>query len=200
MAKNLPEIAPLPLAVGVLVLYNLFVLPLTTSLLSFGIGLIAYSITKSLILVLVILAIAPLLILSERVHVERFADTTDDATKISERVKAMKEQGKVVPQETTGVLESQEVANFQDINAPSTDVSGAPATPDSIPAFVREKGRLLLVPEHSVERLENKEVNPREQRVLQNGEDTEGVNTALVPDATQLPEPATAAASKAPSM
>ena len=200
MAKNLPQIAPLPLAVGVLVLYNLFVLPLTTSLLSFGIGLIAYSITKSLVLVLVILAIAPLLILTERARVERFADTTDDAAKISERVKAMKEQGKAVPQETTGVLESQEIANFQDINAPSTDVSGVPATPDSIPAFVREKGRLLLVPEQSVERLENKEVNPREQRVLQNGEDTEGVNTALVPDATQLPEPATAAASKAPSM
>ncbi len=200
MAKNLPQIAPLPLAVGVLVLYNLFVLPLTTSLLSFGIGLIAYSITKSLVLVLVILAIAPLLILTERARVERFADTTDDAAKISERVKAMKEQGKAVPQETTGVLETQEIANFQDINAPSTDVSGVPATPDSIPAFVREKGRLLLVPEQSVERLENKEVNPREQRVLQNGEDTEGVNTALVPDATQLPEPATAAASKAPSM
>ncbi len=200
MAKNLPQIAPLPLAVGVLVLYNLFVLPLTTSLLSFGIGLIAYSITKSLVLVLVILAIAPLLILTERARVERFADTTDDAAKISERVKAMKEQGKAVPQETTGVLETQEIANFQDINAPSTDVSGLPATPDSIPAFVREKGRLLLVPEQSVERLENKEVNPREQRVLQNGEDTEGVNTALVPDATQLPEPATAAASKAPSM
>ena len=49
MAKSLPDIAPLPLAVGVLVLYNLFVLPLTTSLLSIGISLIAYSITKSLV-------------------------------------------------------------------------------------------------------------------------------------------------------
>jgi hypothetical protein len=195
MAKNLPEIAPLPLAVGVLVLYNLFVLPLTTSLLSIGIALVAYSITKSLILVIVILAIAPLLILTERARVERFADTTDDATKVSERVKAMKEKAQIVPQETTGVLESKEIANFQDVNA-ANDNSSAPV-PDSIPAYVKEKGRMLLVPEHSVERMETKDANPREQRVLQNGEDAEGVNTALTPDATQLPQPETAAASVA---
>lgn len=193
MAKTIPDIAPLPLAVGVLVLYNLFVLPLTTSLLSIGISLVAYSITKSLVLVIVILAVAPLLILTERARVERFADTTDNATKISDRVKAMKEQLATAPQETTGVLESTEIANFQDMQG--EDVSGAPV-PDSIPAYVKEKGRLLLVPEHSVERQETLDKNPREQRVLQNGEDAEGVNTALTPDATQLQEAETSAASK----
>lgn len=196
MANKIPEIAPLSLAVGVLVLYNLFVLPFTTTLLSVGISLIAYSLTKSLVLVIVILAIAPLMILSERARVERFADTTDGATKISERVKAMK-ASHAAPQETTGVLESNEIANFQDINA-AMDASGATApVPDSIPAFVKEQGRLLLVPEFSVERLENRESNPREQRVLQNGEDAEGVNTALAHDATTLPVPATSAASVA---
>lgn len=192
MANKIQDIAPLSLAVGLLVLYNLFVLPFTTSLLSIGISLIAYSLTKSLVLVIVILAVAPLMILSERVRVERFADTTDDASKISERVKAMKAGHTAVPQETTGVLESKEIANFQDIN--TLDASGV-AVPDSIPAFVKEKGRMLLVPEFSVERLENKEMNPREQRVLQNGEDTEGVDTALVSDATTLREPETKAAS-----
>jgi hypothetical protein len=191
MANKLQEIAPLSLAVGLLILYNLFVLPFTTSLLSIGISLIAYSLTKSLVLVIVILAIAPLLILSERTRRERFADTTDNAQKISERVKAMKAGESTSPQETTGVLESTEVANFQDLN----DVSGSNPVPDSIPAFVKEKGRLLLVPEFSVERLENRESNPREQRVLQNGEDREGVNTALTSDATELPAPSTAAAS-----
>ena len=197
MANKLQEIAPLSLAVGLLVLYNLFVLPFTTSLLSIGISLIAYSLTKSLVLVIVILAIAPLLILSERARKERFADTTDNAQKISERVKAMKSGEITTPEETTGVLETTEIANFQDL----TDASGSNPVPDSIPAFVKEKGRLLLVPEFSVERLENRESNPREQQVLQNGEDSEGVNTALTADATTLPEAATTAASVAtPSM
>jgi hypothetical protein len=195
MANKLQDIAPLSLAVGLLVVYNLFVLPFTTSLLSIGISLIAYSLTKSNVLVIVILAIAPLLVLSERVRVERFADTTDDATIISNRVKAMKQASASAPQETTGVLESKEIANFQDMN-PAQDISGV-ATPDSIPAFVKEQGRLLLVPEFSVERLENKETNPRPQRVLQNGEDSEGVNTALTSDATQLNQPETSAASVA---
>ena len=195
MANKIPQIAPLSLAVGLLVLYSLFVLPFTTSLLSIGISLIAYSVTKSLVLVITILAVAPLLVLSERVRVERFADTTDNATKVSERVKAMKEAQLSAPQETTGVLETNEIANFQDMNA-SQDVSGAP-TPDSIPAFVKEKGRMLLVPEFSVERLEMQDSNPRPQRVLHNGEDVEGVNTALTPDATQLKGPETAVASVA---
>jgi hypothetical protein len=189
MANKLQEIAPLSLAVGVLVLYNLFVLPFTTTLLSLGISLIAYSLTKSLVLVIVILAVAPLLILSERASVERFADTTDNATKISERVKAMKAGRET--QETTGTLESTEIANFQDVN----DVSGSTPVPDSVPAFVKEQGRLLLVPEFSVERLENRESKLREERVLQNGEDTEGVNTALVSDAATLPDASTKAAS-----
>jgi hypothetical protein len=195
MANKIPQIAPLSLAVGLLVVYSLFVLPFTTSLLSIGISLIAYSVTKSLVLVIVILAVAPLLVLSERVRVERFADTTDNAIKVSERVKAMKEAQLSAPQETTGVLETNEIANFQDMNA-TQDVSGAP-TPDSIPAFVKEKGRMLLVPEFSVERLEMQDSNPRVQRVLQNGEDVEGVNTALTPDATQLQGAETAAASVA---
>lgn len=189
MANKLQEIAPLSLAVGVLVLYNLFVLPFTTTLLSLGISLIAYSLTKSLVLVIVILAVAPLLILSERASVERFADTTDNATKISERVKAMKLVRET--QETTGTLESTEIANFQDVN----DVSGSTPVPDSVPAFVKEQGRLLLVPEFSVERLENRESKLREERVLQNGEDTQSVNTALVSDAATLPDASTKAAS-----
>lgn len=193
MANKLQEIAPLSLAVGLLVIYNLFVLPFTTSLLSIGISLIAYSLTKSLVLVIVILAIAPLLILSERTRRERFADTTDNAQKVSDRVKAMKQGQAVVTEETTGVLETTEIANFQDVN----DVSGSSPVPDSIPAFVKEQGRLLLVPEFSVERLENRESNPREQRVLQNGEDAEGVNTALTADATALTPAETSAASTA---
>jgi len=60
---------------------------------------------------------------------------------------------------------------------------------------------LLLVPEHSVERQAFTDKNPRVQTVLMNGEDNEGVGTALTPDATQLQEAETRAASKVtPSM
>jgi len=105
----------------------------------------------------------------------------------------MKESQATAPEETTGVLETTEIANFQDVN----DASGSNPVPDSIPAFVKEQGRLLLVPEFSVERLENRETQPREQRVLQNGADNEGVNTALIADATTLTPAATSAASVA---
>jgi hypothetical protein len=202
MAKLMgKDINPVSLGVGLLVLYNLFVLPFTTSLLSIGISLIAYSLTKSLLLVLGILAVAPLLILSERVRMERFADTTDTAEKISDRVKALKETAAVstgpVQQETMGVLESAEISNFQDVNA---DAAAAPP-PDSIPAYVKQQGRMLLVPEFYVDRQENKDSNPKPQRILQNGEDTEAVSTALVPEGAQLEQAeAKAASSMTPTM
>jgi hypothetical protein len=73
---------------------------------------------------------------------------------------------------------------------------GAPSV--SVPAFVREQGRLLVVPEFSMPPPGSVERNPKMNPYVPQ-HDSEGVATALASDATQLP-PADEAAGDRPGV
>ena len=75
-------------------------------------------------------------------------------------------------------------SNFQDANA--LEERGAPGV--SIPAFVRQQGRMLVVPEFSVPRNTSVDRAPKANPYVPQ-HDEEGIESALASDATRLPAP-----------
>ena len=186
----------LQIVVILLVLHNFFYLPFSPFVLTIAAAAAAYGVTKSLIIPAVILFLAPIvkMVLVIMKKTDNFQNV--GAETVSDRVKnmAIKTPSNTAYDAsgnmTTGVLGlmgSSSVENFQAIDASGgeapTGMSGV-----SIPAYVREKGRLLVVPETSMARLESVDSNPRPSPALITGEDGMSVNTALTPDATQLPD------------
>lgn len=186
----------LQIVVVLLVLHDFFYLPFSPFVLTIAAAAAAYGVTKSLVIPSVILFLAPIvkMVLVIMKKTENFQNVGAEA--VSQRLKniavkkpstsAYDASGNV----TTGVLGlmgSSSVENFQAIDASGaeapTGMSGV-----SIPAYVREKGRLLVVPETSMARMESVDSNPRPSPALITGEDGMSVNTALTPDATQLPD------------
>ena len=186
----------LQIVVVLLVLHDFFYLPFSPFILTLAAAGVSYGVTKSLVIPAVILFLAPIIkmVLVIMKKVDNFQNVGAEA--VSERLKniaiktpsntAYDASGNV----TTGVLGlmgSSSVENFQAIDASGgeapTGMSGV-----SIPAYVREKGRLLVIPETSMARLESVDSNPRPSPALITGEDGMSVNTALTPDATQLPD------------
>jgi hypothetical protein len=186
----------LQIVVILLVLHNFFYLPFSPFVLTIAAAAAAYGVTKSLIIPSVILFLAPIvkMVLVIMKTTDNFQNVGAEA--VSDRVKnmAIKTPSNTAYDAsgnmTTGVLGlmgSSSVENFQTVDASGGEVPGGmPGV--SIPAYVREKGRLLVVPETSMARLESVDSNPRPSPALITGEDGMSVNTALTPDATQLPD------------
>jgi hypothetical protein len=186
----------LQIVVILLVLHNFFYLPFSPFVLTIAAAAAAYGVTKSLIIPSVILFLAPTvkMVLVIMKTTDNFQNVGAEA--VSDRVKnmAIKTPSNTAYDAsgnmTTGVLGlmgSSSVENFQTVDASGGEVPGGmPGV--SIPAYVREKGRLLVVPETSMARLESVDSNPRPSPALITGEDGMSVNTALTPDATQLPD------------
>lgn len=185
----------LQIVVILLVLHDFFYLPFSPFILTAAAAVAAYGMTGSLVIPGGILFASPILyMLLKIMKIDNFQNGGAEA--VSERVKSIAVEtpsstahdvsGSIV----TGVLGpmgSASVENFQ-----TTDVSGS-APPGgmsgvSIPAYVRDKGRLLVVPETSMARMESVDTNPRPSPALITGEDEMSVDTALVPDATKLPD------------
>lgn len=179
-------------------LYSLITLSVSDNLITFIGAFVMYKLTDSLLPTLAVFIIMPLVVYMKQQKmvsvVKKEGFHTDGAVQISERVKGLqaaaraKNTGKISgPQvATTGVLESPEIESFQNVDASGAAVQeGFPGV--SVPAFVREKGRLLVVPETSVPRSRSDDVPPKPQTMVE-GRDAEGETTALTSDATKLPE------------
>jgi hypothetical protein len=186
----------LQIVVILLVLHNFFYLPFSPFVLTIAAAAAAYGVTKSLLIPAVILFLAPIvkMVLVIMKKTDNFQNVGAEA--VSDRIKnmAVKTPSNTAYDAsgnmTTGVLGlmgSSSVENFQTVDASGGEVPGGmPGM--SIPAYVREKGRLLVVPETSMARMESVDSNPRPSPALITGEDGMSVNTALTPDATQLPD------------
>lgn len=74
------------------------------------------------------------------------------------------------------------VANF--VDASGVEEMGAPGV--SVPAFVRQQGRMLVVPEFTMPPVASIERNPKMNPYVPSY-DSEGMESALATDATQLP-------------
>ena len=174
----------LPIVVALLVIHDLYYMPLTAFIITAIVAAALYGITRSLLLPAAVLFIAP--IIQMIIQIMKMTEMFQGAMAVSERVKEMK-AAKVVskPASTTGVLASANIENFQSVDASGseapTGLSGV-----SVPAYVREKGRMIVIPEHSMARLESFDSNPRPSPALIMGKDDESVGTALKQDATQL--------------
>jgi hypothetical protein len=178
--------------VVLLVLHDFFYLTFSPFILTVIAAGVVYGFTGSLVIPAVILFVAPIIqAVLKIMKVERFENASVGAEVVSERIKTIKNK---MPSSTahdaaglvTGTLGSSTIENFQSLDASGGEApSGLP--PVSIPAYVREKGRLLVVPESSKPPQVSVDKNPRPSPALITGEDGDSVHTALSPSATQLP-------------
>ena len=183
-------------------IYIVVMLSLFQSLVAIAGGVIAYQITDSLLAVLIVLVSIPVIVELNRRNIFSTREEgfhTDGAVAISNRVKQIQKSagGKQaanvnvvsnrLPANLKGVLESPEIESFQNIDASGEVIEKAEfnAPGFSVPAFVREKGRLLVVPEMSVPRISSPDSMPKPNPMMEKP-DEEGVATALVADAAGL--------------
>jgi len=180
-----------------LVLHDFFYLPFSPFVLTIAAAAAAYGVTGSLVIPDIILFAAPIIfMLLKLMKISGFQNGSGGAVAVSDRLKGIANKmpassahdvSAVVTTGVLGSMGSSSVENFQTMDVsggePPAGLSGV-----SIPAYVREKGRLLVVPETSMARLESVDTNPRPSPALITGEDGMSVDTALTPDATQLPD------------
>jgi hypothetical protein len=179
-----------------LVLHDFFYLPFSPFVLTIAAAAAAYGMTGSLVIPDVILFAAPIIFMLLKLMKISGFQNGSGAVAVSDRVKGIANKmpsssahdvSGVVTTGVLGSMGSSSVENFQTMDVsggePPAGLSGV-----SIPAYVREKGRLLVVPETSMARLESVDTNPRPSPALITGEDGMSVNAALTPDATQLPD------------
>jgi hypothetical protein len=146
--------------------------------LSFLAALALYGLTESTLAVFVVFIATPFVLIATTK--EGFQGNS--ATEISDRVKKMKEVKAQVVQDVSGNTEG-----FTDPSGGQIEDQGMPTV--SVPAYVKQQGRLLVVPEHSMPRMTaSMDSNPIPNPVMQK-EDPHSVGTALATDATMLPEP-----------
>lgn len=187
----------------IVALYTVFTMSFAVSLGFVGASLVGYHITKSKIVALLILVI-PSLFAKENVDGFDTAKGTTNETgeMVAKRIEEVRQKTtpSVQPRarDAVGVLATSE--NFQTIAGPAdpagneTELSGYSQV--SVPAFIKEKGRLLVVPEMSIPRVGTEDKMPRENRHV--GEpDLDGVDVALTPEGTGLPAADVKAASSA---
>jgi hypothetical protein len=168
--------AMLSVVVGV---YNVFTLPPQATVLSFLAALALYGLTESTLAVFIVFIATPFVLIAT--IKEGFQGNS--AVEISERVKKMKAQ-KEVPQDVSGNTEG-----FTDPSGSSVQIEDQGMPTVSVPAYVKQQGRLLVVPEHSMPRMTaSVDSNPIPNPVMQKA-DPHSVGTALATDATMLPEP-----------
>jgi len=173
--------ALIPTLTAVVFLYNVFTLPLQLTALSVLVALALYGMTHLTVSALAVFIAAAVYhhVVKARKH-EGF-NTGDGAEKVSQRVKEMRAKYEQTKPEPTGTLESPEVENFQNLVDPTKvepegESMGHPMV--SVPAFVKEKGRLLVVPETSMPSSETVDRNPIQNPYVPKPDD-ESVHTAL---------------------
>lgn len=192
-------VATLILITGVYIVVNLSFFQF---LVAIAAGVIAHRITDSLLAVLIVLVSIPVIVEINRRNLfsTREGFSTDGAVQISNRVKQIQKSGggkqsqnvntvsDRLPAGLKGVLESPEIESFQNIDASGDIIEKAEinAPGFSVPAFVKEKGRLLVVPETSVPRISSPDTMPKANPVMEKPDD-EGMETALVSDAAMMP-------------
>jgi len=183
---------------AIVALYTFFTMTLATSFGFAGAALVSYHITKSKLVALLIL-LAPSLLPKD--GVDGFdtvkGTTTETSEMVAKRVEEIRQKTTPTPQprarDAVGVLGSPEIENFQTIahpvdsegkEMPHKDIPGHSQV--SVPASIKDKGRLLVIPEMSMPRVGTEDKMPRENRHV--GEpDMDGVNVALTPEGTGLP-------------
>lgn len=181
-----------------LAIHNIMYMPLQTSILTLLGAFALYGLTGELLVPVFILFISPLIVLSVKMYKKSCEGfQVKDATSISERVVNLDKAPREKLNAPTGVMEMSWLENFEDVNA-TTEKEGAPAV--SVPAFVKEKGRLLVVPESHVSNLGSVDTNPKAQHALITGEDPASVNTALAHEATELGNAAQPASARGTSV
>jgi hypothetical protein len=164
-----------------------------------GASFVGYHITKSKLVALLILII-PSLLPKETVDPFDNSGTKETGQMVAKRLEEIRQKTTLTPKprsrDATGVLETPGIENFETIES-STEVESndlAGLSQVSVPAYVKDKGRLLVVPEMSMPRVGSEERLPREDRYT--GEiDKEGVDVALTVEGTELPDADVKAAS-----
>jgi hypothetical protein len=184
--------------IAMVALYTLFTMSFAVSLGFVGASLVGYHITKSKLVALLILVVPSLLPKENLDGFKNVASTTTETGEmVAKRVEEIRQKTTSTPQprsrDAVGVLASPEIENFQTIDPPvdssgkempQKDVPGHSQV--SVPASIKDKGRLLVVPEMSMPRVGTEDKMPRENRHV--GEpDLDGVNVALTPEGTGLP-------------
>ena len=170
-----------------LAIHDVMYMPLQTSMLTLLGAFALYGITHELLVPVFILFISPLIVMSVKIYKKNMEGfQAKDATSVSDRVKDLNKVPRTKVENLMGVMETSWLENFQDVStvSGSQDSEGAPST--SVPAFVKDKGRLLVVPETTVSNPGSVDTNPTQNPVLITGEDPASVNTALAHEATQL--------------
>ena len=174
----------LPVLTALVVFYNFLYLPTQISVLSLLAAFALYGLTENLVVSIVILIATPLLVLTTRLYkqnMEGFAPAEHSAASVSERVKGLKKAsntGKVTEEKVpSGTLESPEIENFQNVSS----VEQAPldtGSAVSVPAYVKEKGKMLVIPEHAVPKMDSVERDPKANPVMAT-HDADSIQTAL---------------------
>lgn len=174
----------LQILVVLLSLHAIMYMPLQTSILTLLGAFALYGLTHELLVPIFILFMSPLIVMSVRMYKNGYDGFQAKGVEaVSERVAGMQ---KVTPkpfQGPSGVLEMPGLEAFADVSDVSED-NGQPRS--SVPASTKDKSRLQVVPEGSVANLGSVDSNPQANPVLITGQDSASVNTALVPDATEL--------------
>lgn len=186
--------------IAIVALYTLFTMSFALSLGFVGASLVGYHITKSKLVALLILII-PSLLPKQTVDSFDNSGTKETGEMVAKRLEEIRQKTTLTPQprsrDATGVLETPGIENFETIESSaeveSNDLAGLSQV--SVPAFIKDKGRLLVVPEMSMPRVGSEERLPREDRYT--GEfDKDGVNVALTVEGTELPDADIKAASR----
>ena len=174
----------LPVLTALVVFYNFLYLPTQISVLSLLAAFALYGLTQNLVVSIVILIATPLLVLTTRLYkqnMEGFAPAEHSAASVSERVKGLKKAsntGKVTEEKVpSGTLESPEIENFQNVSSEEQaplDTGSAV----SVPAYVKEKGKMLVIPEQAVPKMDSVERDPKANPVMAT-HDADSIQTAL---------------------
>uniref|UniRef100_A0A6C0BKP9 Uncharacterized protein n=1 Tax=viral metagenome TaxID=1070528 RepID=A0A6C0BKP9_9ZZZZ len=176
--------------IAIVALYTVSTMSFAVSLGFVGASLVGYHITKSKLVALLILVIPSLLVKENVDGFDTVTGTTNETGEmVAKRIEEVRQKTtpSVQPRarDAVGVLATSE--NFQTIaesEGKETELSGYSQV--SVPAFIKEKGRLLVVPEMSMPRVGTEDKMPRENRHV--GEpDMDGVDVALTPEGTGLP-------------
>ena len=176
----------LPVLTALVVFYNFLYLPMQISVLSLLAAFTLYGLTSNLVVSLIILVATPLLVLTTRLYkqnMEGFAPAEHSAASVSERVKGLKKAAHTEAKVPNGTLESPEIENFQNVSSEEhAPVDTGSAV--SVPAYVKEKGRMLVIPEQAVPKMDSVERDPKANPVVAT-HDADSIHTALSPEAAR---------------
>uniref|UniRef100_A0A6C0BAP0 Uncharacterized protein n=1 Tax=viral metagenome TaxID=1070528 RepID=A0A6C0BAP0_9ZZZZ len=170
----------LPVLTALVVFYNFLYLPMQISVLSLLAAFALYGLTNNLVVSMIILVATPLLVLTTRLYkqnMDGFANAEHSAASVSERVKEIKKASHTEAKVPSGTLESPEIENFQNISSEEkAPVDTGSAV--SVPAYVKEKGRMLVIPEQAVPKMDSVERDPKANPVVA-VHDADSIQTAL---------------------